>query len=225
MQFVILAGGLGTRIRGHIPGGTPKTLALVGGVPFLGRLLETIVPYSPSEILFLLGYGAEPIRSYLARNWNGLPVKFSVEKHPLGTGGALLNARHVLDEKFILLNGDTFVGVDYFSMGELMETNSLVLSLAFVEDVTRFGSVTTQGGRVIGLREKAEGNAGLINAGIYGLRRSLVVKGLNQATSSFEHDFLKPIVPRLKPVFVPCTEPFFDIGVNEDLISANHYFQ
>lgn len=113
MQAVILAGGLGTRLR-TVSQSKPKAMVEVGGQPFLGHLLRMLMRRGLQEFLFLLGYKSEAIVDFLERQGERPRVcRWSVEPTPLGTGGALRFAASRLDESFIVINGDTYLDMDY----------------------------------------------------------------------------------------------------------------
>ena len=113
MQAVILAGGLGTRLR-PITYKVPKVLVPVAGKPFIDWLISTLPPDVFDEILLLIGYLGEQVREYCGDGSRyGIPIKYSQEPQPLGTAGALRYAAEKLAETFVLINGDTYIELDY----------------------------------------------------------------------------------------------------------------
>jgi len=113
IQTVILAGGKGTRLR-PISNLIPKPMVVINGKPFLHHQLEFIKRFGISEVLLLVGYLGEQIRDYFGSGKKfGLKIDYAHEESPLGTGGALKNASDKLAAEFLLLNGDTFLPVDY----------------------------------------------------------------------------------------------------------------
>ncbi len=114
MQAVILAGGMGTRLKPlteHIP----KVMAPVNGKPFLRHLLELLRGYGIDNVILCVGYLPEQVRDYFGDGSSlGLSIKYSQEEGGLlGTGGALKKAQNLLDERFFVINGDTYLPVDY----------------------------------------------------------------------------------------------------------------
>ena len=110
---VILAGGLGTRLRGVVSD-VPKALAPIAGRPFLDWLLTMLSCRGITKILLLLGYGADKIMAFVedGSKWN-LKATYSLEKEPLDKGGALRNALPYIDERtFFFMNGDTLLDMD-----------------------------------------------------------------------------------------------------------------
>lgn len=225
MQVVILAGGLGTRLRGTIPDGTPKPMAQVAGSPFLDHVLDAALRRGADRFLLLLGYEAEVIRRRVGRKYAGVPVDCSIEPYPLGTGGALRHARALLADRFVLLNGDTYAEVDYRRLVSKLDRARLVMSLVAVDDTQRFGRVSVRGGVVSGLREKGVGGPGLINAGVYGCRVDLLDTFPATDRVSFEQDVLAQQLTRLRPAYELATPTFFDIGVPQDYHAADAFFR
>lgn len=223
MQLAILAGGFGTRLTGTIPDGLPKPLAPIAGKPFLDHLLDWAIERGADDIVLLTGHGSEAIGDHVGDGHRGVPVRYSVETTPLGTGGALVNARSLLAEEFVLVNGDTFVEADLAALCAGLASAPVVMGLVEVADTGRFGRVEVTDGVVTGFHEKAGGGPGLINAGVYALRRS-VVDRLPRGASSFERDFLEPRLAEVAPGQLRCGPTFFDIGVPADYRAADRHF-
>ena len=113
MQTVILAGGLGTRL-GALTRKIPKPMAPVAGMPYLEHQLRLLERQSLRDVLLLTGYLGDQIESYFGNGGRlGLRIRYSRERRPLGTGGALREARRLLDESFLLMYGDSLLPIDY----------------------------------------------------------------------------------------------------------------
>src|SRR4029077_9597920 len=113
MQVLILAGGLGTRMR-PITETIPKPMITVAGKPFLQHQLELLRGAGIAKVLLLVAYLGEQIREYFGDGAKfGCKISYSFEPAPLGTGGALKNAEAQLQDDFVLVNGDTYLGIDY----------------------------------------------------------------------------------------------------------------
>lgn len=223
MQLAILAGGLGTRLSGTIPVGLPKPLAPIAGRPFLDHLLDWAIDRGADDLVLLTGHGSTAISDHVGDSFRGVPVGYSVEPSPLGTGGALVNARSLLADEFVLVNGDTFVDADLVALRWGLGSSSVVVGLVEVADTGRFGRVEVTDGIVTGFHEKGANGPGLINAGVYALRRS-VVDRLPLGSSSFERDFLEPRLAEVAPRYLRCGPTFFDIGVPADYRAADRHF-
>lgn len=224
MQFVLLAGGLGTRLKGTIPEGVPKSMALVAGRPFLERILDLAIDAGAEEVVLLLGHQSSTISDHFGAVYRGSPVRYVVEDTPLGTGGAIRNAIGVLAQRFILLNGDSYAEVDFRALISHLDDGPLAMTLTPVPDAGRFGTVTVENDRAVRLVEKGVRGPSLINAGIYACARDLLAPLPPGRPSSFEVDVLEAQVPELTPKFELTTSTFFDIGVPEDYAKANDYF-
>lgn len=222
-QFVVLAGGLGTRLRGHLAPQLPKAMASVGGIPFIDRVLAQAALADVDDILLLLGHSAEAIVEHIGDSFEGVSVRHVIESRPLGTGGALRNAVELLDDRFVLVNGDTYVSVNVNGLVDALDISSVSLTLSEVADAGRFARVVVDSGRVIGFREKGPHGPGLINAGAYGLTRELI-ETLPQGESSLELDLLERDIKRLRPAYVMAGPPFFDIGIKRDWDAADRHF-
>lgn len=224
MQLVVLAGGFGTRLRGAIPDGIPKPMASIAGKPFLAHLFDRAIIHGVDRFHLLVGYGADVIINHFGKNYRGIAVTYSLEEKPLGTGGALKAAAPSLSDRFILANGDTFAEVPYLELFELLDANSLAMSLAEVDDAHRYGSVVVEEGAVVKFHEKGASGAGLINAGVYACRKSVLDKLPERTTFSFEVDFLQTALPEIRPSFLRIDSDIIDIGTPESYGLANTVF-
>ena len=115
VQIVILAGGMGTRIQ-PLAGALPKALIPVAGKPFLAWQLELLRAQGIHNVLLCVGYQADQIESFAGdgRAWN-VKIAYSREdpSRLLGTGGAIVNARPLLDPVFGVLYGDSYLPFDF----------------------------------------------------------------------------------------------------------------
>jgi NDP-sugar pyrophosphorylase family protein len=170
MQAVILAGGLGTRLRSII-GDLPKPLAPVQGRPFLEFQIEHLASEGFTRILLCVGHRYDLIRAHLHDGAAyGVEIAYSVEEEPLGTAGALRHARPYLDNIFLALNGDTFFTADLSSLVTAHQAGGTCSTVALVQvpEAGRFGQVALDAnGYVTHFNEKGNSGPGLINAGVY----------------------------------------------------------
>ncbi len=224
MKAVILAGGLGTRLRAEVPD-LPKPLAPVGGRPFLAWQLDALAAAGLSEVILSVGYRAKAINGALGNQHGSLSLSYIMEETPLGTGGALRRAfeRIPLGEPVWAMNGDTFVELDYERMrAQHGAAAPGVISMALTEvaDGSRYGTVEVEGGRVVRFKDKGASARALINAGVYLLHPDLFRGHTLPNAFSFERDFL---AARLKELEVRAFETggyFIDIGVPADYARA-----
>jgi NDP-sugar pyrophosphorylase family protein len=199
-------------------------MALISGTPFLQLLLERLGSQGVDDVVLGTGYMAEKIESYFGSgNKLAMHIRYSREHEPRGTGGALKLAEPLISDPVLVLNGDSYVEWSLNPMLELFRAKDadIVVVLQAVADVTRYGSVVLDhDGRVTEFIEKGiQAGPGLINAGVYLLRKE-VVRGLPAGTAiSLERD----IFPRLldRGVYgLVCTGLFIDIGIPDDLKRA-----
>ena len=112
LEAIILAGGLGTRLR-SIVSDVPKCMAPVAGKPFLYYVIEYLKKQGVDKFIFSLGYKHEMIEAWLNEQYPLMFMQTSVEEEPLGTGGAVKLACSLATEKDILiLNGDTLFNLE-----------------------------------------------------------------------------------------------------------------
>ncbi|MBA3832259.1 MAG: NTP transferase domain-containing protein [Chthoniobacterales bacterium] len=219
----VLCGGLGTRLR-SVLSDRPKSLASVAGVPFLRILVERIRSQGIREIVLGTGHLAGQIEEHFGDGHDlGLTIRYSREQAPLGTGGAVKLAQTMLSDPALILNGDSYVEWDLAGMLQFADTQKadLVMALQSVADVSRYGNVMlADNGRIIQFIEKGlNSGPGLINAGVYLLRKAIVRELPKDKAVSLERD----IFPRLlsRRVYGLVSEgPFIDIGLPDDLERA-----
>ena len=131
MKSVILAGGFGKRLK-PLTDTIPKSLIDVDGKPILVRQIEWLRKHDIGEIILCIGYLKEKIVKYLGNGKQfGVTIAYVVEEEPLGTGGALLNAKHHLikEDRFIVLNGDVLTTLNPEELIKKIGANYGILSL------------------------------------------------------------------------------------------------
>ena len=223
LRAFVLCGGLGTRLR-SVVSDRPKSMASVGGVPFLQLLLEELKAQGIGEVILGTGYMADQVQAFFRGGDEfGLRICYSREDKPLGTGGALKLAEPLLSDPVVVLNGDSYVEWslavtrDFFAQKDA----SVVMILQAVPDVARYGSVTIEpSGRVAEFVEKGtRAGAGLINAGVYLVRKEIVAALPASKALSLERDVF-PGLLHGKVYGLVSEGLFIDIGVPADLERA-----
>lgn len=224
-DVIVLAGGLGTRLRAVVPD-LPKPLAPVAGRPFLAHLLDMYAERGLRRAILATGYGADLIREAIGTRWNGMEVVYSQEQAPLGTGGAIaLALTHVAGDGVHIGNGDTFLryAPDALERATRALGCPIGIALAHVADIGRYGAVGVDGqGRVTGFAEKGGSGAGLINAGSYFLSADGMRMLPTHGGFSFETAVLQPAAAAGQVAACPDTRDFIDIGVPDDYARAQH---
>jgi len=223
LEAVILAGGLGTRIR-SVSGDLPKVMLPVAGRPFLEHVLTALSARGFGRVILAVGYRRDRIRAHFGTVFAGIDLIYSEEFEPRGTGGATRQALQMAETGDVfVLNGDTFAELDYGAMMDRHKSLSaqVPMAVAAVADLARFGAVEIEDDRVIAFREKGLTGPGLINAGVYVLRRDLLDGFAADRHFSLENDVLVPDVARLHPVAWRMSGRFIDIGVPADFEAAS----
>ena len=225
VETVILAGGLGTRVKGVL-GDTPKVLAPIGGRPFIEYLLDWLTGFGARKVILSLGHRAEQVVEFLNRNpRRDMELEASVEPEPLGTAGGLRHVRGRLSGNPVLvLNGDSFVDADLCVFLGTHRGSAPLASIlcAEVADTSRYGRVETDRlGRIVKFVEKgaAAGEPGLVNAGVYLFSSAFLDRLAAREGASLEKDFLEPALSASIRAF-PCRGAFIDIGTPESLEAA-----
>jgi len=225
-QAIVLVGGLGTRLRETVPD-VPKALAPVAGRPFIEYLLVALAAAGCTRAVLAVGYRHDLVVNHLGASFAGLSLDYSVEDVPLGTGGAARKALTKIDTpQSLLLNGDTWLDLDFRAMVAAHRTASARVTIAVLEvaDVARYGAVEVEDQRVVRFAEKGRSGAGLINAGAYVLEPDLFDEVAMPEAFSLERDFLSPNLTRLSPLAYAVQGGFIDIGTPSDYQRAQGFF-
>lgn len=225
MEAIVLAGGLGTRLRAAVPD-LPKPMAPVNGRPFLERLLDYWIAQGVTRFVLSTGYRHDVLAAHFGASYRGTALEHAVENRPLGTGGGLLLASGSLDEAgpFLVLNGDTYFEVPLATLREFHAAHraEATLSLFRTPQQGRYtGIYVGKAGEIRSFGTGARG--GLANGGVYLMELSLLEGGPWQpeAAVSLEEDILPFAVQAGKRVYgMECAGRFLDIGVPEDYARA-----
>ncbi|MBL6457595.1 nucleotidyltransferase family protein [Belnapia sp. T6] len=218
-EAIVLAGGLGTRLRAVVRD-VPKPLAPVAGRPFLAWLLDGLARQGVARTILATGYLGDLVQDALGTTHAGMALAYVREEAPLGTGGALYNALRLAEgERVFVLNGDTWLGAPLAPLAEEAPGADLVLAVRPVPDRARYGTVRVEGNRILGLEEKGPSGPGLVNAGLYLARRDLPERRPMPASFSLETEVLAR--PGGLDLRAHRTEAeFLDIGTPEDFARA-----
>lgn len=229
MEAIVLAGGLGTRLRGTIGEATPKCMAVVAGKPFLHYILAYLAEQGVARVILSLGHLSDVVISWVEANKSQYPldIDYCIESEPLGTGGGIKLACGLCNEsEVVVLNGDTFFDVDLRKLmsGHKNAGAAITLALKRMRDFDRYGAVDVDRstGIIQGFKEKAFCHEGAINGGIYAITPSQVNWPENSAKFSFEKDVLEKSTGKIRGVNFDGY--FIDIGIPEDYAKANQHF-
>ena len=220
-EAIVLCGGLGTRLR-SVVSDVPKPMAEVAGRPFLDYVLAFLAAEGVGRAVLAAGYKAEVIQGRYGERWRDMEIAYSIEAEPLGTGGGLRQALEQLaGEAAVVVNGDSLLLAPMAPLsGPLAAGADLVLTASRRADTAGGGVCALDGDRLVGFRPGAAGQAGLVNAGVYALRRGFFA-GLDlPAAFSFERDVLEAQAGRLDVRVVVSEADFIDIGLPSTYAAA-----
>lgn len=228
MKAIVLAGGFGTRLASVI-GDIPKPMAPVGGTPFLAILLSQLKKQGVTEVVIAIHHLKEKIIEYFGSFYQGMPIRYSDEKEPLGTGGGINKALSFFqeDEPILCLNGDSFLEI---SLQDLMvqyqkENLDLVIGLRFIDNCSRYGQAYLDHDRIIKFDYQGSSSPGFVNGGIYVLSRKLFKNLSLQDSFSFEEKILQNKLDQIKCGYVVAEGKFLDIGVPESYKKSEVFFK
>lgn len=220
MQAILLAGGLGTRLK-SVVSDRPKPMALIGEKPFMEYVIHELSCHGIADIIFAIGYKGSMVESHFGDGCKfGVTVSYAYEETLLGTAGAIKNAaRHMKEDKVFVLNADTFYQIDYTRLLKLWEEKTLDMALVLreVPDVSRYGEATLKDNCLTGFNEKvAESRPGTINGGIYLISRELI-EDIPQGKVSLEREMIPKWLEEGRRMGGIVNDGYFiDIGIPED---------
>ena len=222
-EAIILAGGLGTRLR-EVVADRPKCMALINGKPFLHYLIDYLQKEGITHFIFSVGYMHEMIEDYLKSIHPGINYQISLEVDPLGTGGGIkLACKLAGGENVLVCNGDTMYKVNIAELSLFHESNqaACTLTLKPMQDFDRYGVVELNDDQsILSFKEKMFYKEGLINGGVYALNAKRFLAENLPEKFSFEKDFLEKKIDSLKnnSEIFGCVQDnyFIDIGIPED---------
>ena len=218
-EAIVLAGGLGTRLRNVIKD-VPKPMAEICGKPFLSYIIDFLIRYEIKRVILSVGYKWEVIKQFFGERYRNLDLVYAIEYEPLGTGGAIKNSlKYVQDTEVFILNGDTLFNIDLSTFYILHRNKNSKLSIALkkMNFTERYGAVKIdENNKIIDFSEKSQRFNILINGGIYLLNKEFFYSLATQDKFSFEKDFLEKHYKNYHFYGFPFDEYFIDIGVPED---------
>ncbi len=231
LTAVILAGGLGTRLRSAYSQG-PKCMAPVGGRNFLEYLLAWLCNTGIREVVLCIGYRGAQLRRWLGdgSQW-GCRFKYSSESKPLGTAGAIKKAKRLVNSSTLLvMNGDSFIDLDLRAMLDFHRQSKALVTMAVarVGDASRFGSLSLgQGREITAFAEKGKpgeisrmaGESQLVNAGVYLVEKPMLKSIPRGKALSLERDVFPGLIGRGLYGFLS-NGYFVDIGTPESFRKA-----
>ncbi|MFP4558873.1 MAG: bifunctional sugar-1-phosphate nucleotidylyltransferase/acetyltransferase [Archaeoglobaceae archaeon] len=226
MQAVILAAGEGTRMR-PLTYTRPKVMLPVFNKPILEHLIEELKRAGIKDVVFVVGYRDDTIRGHFGdgSNW-GLKIYYVTQRKQLGTADALRSSSHLLEDRFLMLNGDAII--DSKDIEKITSDNSMAMGVFKVENPQDFGVVELNGGNITGIIEKPdEPPSNLINAGIYYFDQN-ILKAIEETPKSKrgEYEITDSIELLIRDGYqlkAKEISTWIDVGYPWDLLDANEY--
>jgi NDP-sugar pyrophosphorylase family protein len=222
MQAVILAGGLGTRLW-PLTQAVPKPMVRVAGVPYLEHQLRVLKKQGIRDIVLLTGYLGEQIEAYFGDGGLfGLSLRYSREHSPLGTGGALRQARHLLAPDFLIVYGDSYLPIDYVqALTKLRNSDAEGLLVVYdnrLEDTSVRNNVALDNSGCVTRYDKdTPDKLDYVEAGVLAFRRSVLERMPNATVVSLEKEIFPQLIAQRRLIAHVTTQRFYDIGTPERL--------
>lgn len=227
MEAIVLAGGLGTRLRSVI-NDLPKCMAPVNEKPFIYYVIKNLQQQGVTRFIFSLGYKHEELIEYINLLIPETDKSFVIEDEPLGTGGAIKNVYNFTTKKNVIVtNGDTLFKIDLKKLLTFHEEkkSDCTLSLKPMCNFERYGVVELNETQNIALfKEKQYFDNGLINGGVYAINLEKFINKQHENNFSFEKDYIEKYYKIDKMFGVISDSYFIDIGIPEDYSRAKYEF-
>jgi NDP-sugar pyrophosphorylase family protein len=218
MQVVILAGGLGTRLR-PLTEVVPKPMAPVQGRPFLEYLIEYLAAQGLKKFLLLVGYLGQRVQEHFGNGGDfGVSIEYAWEDSPLGTGGALRAALGALESEFLLLYGDSFLPIDYRALSHDFRRSELpAMVVVYDNRIANTGvtnNIAIDGEGLVACYKKGVDDPALhyVEAGVLGLTRNVIADIPEAKVVSLEQDIYPLLIGRRQLGGSVTTQRFYDIG-------------
>jgi NDP-sugar pyrophosphorylase family protein len=230
MKAIIIAGGLGTRLR-PLTYNMPKPIVPLANKPFVFHQIELLRKFGITEIILNLHYLSDSIREIFDDGKKlGVKIHYSIEEKPLGTAGAVKNAEKFFDTNpMIIFNGDILTDINLEKMIKFHneKKGKVTLALTRVEDPTTYGLIITdENDRVLEFREKPSWEhvtANTINAGIYIVDPSIFKHVPKGKEFSFERQLYPMLLERGEKMYGYITDAYWmDIGDPVKYLKAHH---
>lgn len=222
MQAIVLCGGLGKRLSSVIDK-LPKPMAPINGEPFLSILLSYLVQHGVEEIVFACGYKHKFIRDYFGNSFKGARIIYSIESHPLGSGGAILKAfKLVTDDRALVLNGDTFFDVDLQGLYYFDITADVCVSLKYITGSSRYNFIESdQNNNLVQVLPKKTISTGFVNGGVMVIKRKIFDTYFGEENFGLE-DYIFSDDKLAKTKVYKSDGYFIDIGIPQDYKKAQN---
>lgn len=221
LPCLILAGGLGTRLRPVLGDALPKAMASIAGQPFLSWMLRWLCSQGATEVVISVGYGRDLIKDSFRNHSLGVSISYVEEDEPLGTGGAIMHALKTYGaQRMIVMNGDTLCNLRLRDLLTFFDATSadLVVAATKVPSATRYGKIEfdARSRRLSAFDVTSNITEGFINAGVYAVDGARLLSMEVPQKFSLERDLLRRCVNTLNVRVFPEITEFIDIGIPSD---------
>lgn len=228
MQALVLVGGYGTRLR-PLTYYIPKAMVPIANIPFIDRMMRYLKANGVEHAILTLCYLPEQIRKYFEEHNCGVKIDLVFEQQPLGTGGAIKNAEHLLDDEFLVFNGDILTTIDLKTLVAFHREHDALVTIALtpVDNPSLYGVVIADSdGRIQEFVEKppiSHTPSNLINAGIYVYRKDVLSRIPPRVEYSVERQLYPNLLKegaRMFAISFP-NDYWIDIGSIDKYMMAN----
>jgi NDP-sugar pyrophosphorylase family protein len=230
MQIVILAGGLGTRLR-PLTEVVPKPMVEVAGAPYLEHQLRSLRDQSLTDVVLCTGYLGEQIERHF-RGWDqfGMSIRYSQEPSPMGTGGALKLAAPLIHDDFLLLYGDSYLPIDYHMPWAALTASPAMGVMVVYKDMRGETGVPPnisidEHGVIRNYDKDSAQDLNYIEAGVIALRREVIDMIPAGEVVSLERDIYPTLIRRGALLGFVTSQRFYDIGTPDRLRAAEDFLR
>lgn len=231
MQIIILAGGRGTRL-GSMTNEIPKSMIQINGIPFLEILIKYLIKSGFSKIVLSVGYLSDKIENYFSNNKSlNVEITYSKENKPLGTGGAILNLMDLLENEFIVINGDTFLELDYEKFIDFSQKkNKLCTLVGFTANNMEYDFINNlllddMSDIKDYSKNKTSSNLNYVDAGIYFFKKESMKYFPTSYPISLENEIFPKLIQDNQMGGFVTTSKFYDIGTPEKVLKFANFLK
>jgi len=225
MEALILAGGMGTRLRSVVHD-VPKPMANIAGRPFLAYLMDYWISQGISRFILSVSYKKDTIIDFFGTKYKNTSIAYLEELEPLGTGGALMLASQILSDTFVVLNGDTLfkVNLSKFIRNHLDSKSNWTVALFNADESDRYGKINIDSiGRINNFQSGKSQVGQLSNGGVYIINPKILRESSFKIGTkySLEEEIIPTLINDGNHFFGFKEEAeFLDIGVPADYFKA-----
>lgn len=223
MQAIVLAAGEGSRMR-PLTSKLPKVMLPIAGRPLLEHIIARAHKAGANNIALVIGYGADFVRSHFGDGSSfGVRIDYATQKKQMGTGDALMAAKDLAEDRFLVLNGDILADIE--SLKKIASSGENAASALQVSDPSRYGVFLEEGGYMKSVIEKSPNPpSNLANAGIYLFKKSIfdALARINLSKrSEYELTDALNILAQRERIRIIGLKEWMEIGRPWDILSAN----